>query len=515
MPAAGHMMIRQQKTNGVNAMSIKPHFETYRYTTQICKTGSQSIVECRLPGSEIAGILAIYAKAVPSECTCADGEVRYNGKLLLNIVYEDSERKVCRAERGAEFSHHATDPAVTPACFAKADFRTDNVSYRREGSGLYISVIVGAEISVYGTVQAEYLAGGEGIVAKKSGQPIVKTVCVSGESETDDEFDTDYIGDILMHSENVNVGYVTAEAGQIVVSGEISLNLCALKSDLSLCSYERLVPFRLEIPCDEAMPKLPASAKVRVKSAVLTAGTDEEKGKCRMTAELILSADCELYIRDELPACEDAFSPECELKFKKETRTGRVLVDILRFTERVSGPASLSRTIDYSTALQAAVLPRAEITCKRGDNGGEAEGAIFAEVLLCDADGAHRSAELSLPFLFPVSYDADCIAEADATVCGLSVRQRREGEAEAEATLKVTLRLYRETKAEYISEAEEGEAYRENDCAVSIFIPRAGDGLWEIAKQLRRAPEEVEKSNPELKFPVGAGERIFVYRRKC
>ena len=120
-----------------------------------------------------------------------------------------------------------------------------------------------------------------------------------------------------------------------------------------------------------------------------------------------------------------------------------------------------------------------------------------------------------MPFLFPVSYDADCIAEADATVCGLSVRQRREGEAEAEATLKVTLRLYRETKAEYISEAEEGEAYRENDCAVSIFIPRAGDGLWEIAKQLRRAPEEVEKSNPELKFPVGAGERIFVYRRKC
>lgn len=220
-------------------------------------------------------------------------------------------------------------------------------------------------------------------------------MCVSGESETDDEFDTDYIGDILMHSENVNVGYVTAEAGQIVVSGEISLNLCALKSDLSLCSYERLIPFRLEIPCDEAMPKLPASAKVRVKSAVLTAGTDEEKGKCRMTAELILSADCELYIRDELPACEDAFSPECELKFKKETRTGRVLVDILRFTERVSGPASLSRTIDYSTALQAAVLPRAEITCKRGDNGGEAEGAILRKC--CFATWTARTAARSFP----------------------------------------------------------------------------------------------------------------------
>ena len=50
---------------------IKPHFETYRYTTEICKTGSQSIVECRLAGSEISSILAIYAKAVPAECVPA------------------------------------------------------------------------------------------------------------------------------------------------------------------------------------------------------------------------------------------------------------------------------------------------------------------------------------------------------------------------------------------------------------------------------------------------------------
>ncbi len=493
---------------------IKPHFETYRYTTEICKTGSQSIVECRLAGSEISSILAIYAKAVPTECTCADGEVRYNGKLFLNIVYEDADRKVCRAERGAEFSHRAESEAVTPACFAKAELNTDNVSYRREGSGLYISVIIGADISVYGTAQAEYLSDGEGIVAKKNPQAIVKTVCVSGEAETDDEFETDYIGDILMHSENVCVSYVTAEAGQISVSGEINLNICALKSDLSLCSYERLVPFRLEIPCDEAMPKLPASAKVHVKSAVLTAGTDEEKGKCKIDAEFILSADCELYIRDEIPACEDIFSPECELSYKKEVKKGRYLSDILRFTERVSGAASLSAPIDYASALQAAVLPRAEISCRRGENGGEAEGAIFADVMLCDADGVHRSAELSLPFLFPVKFEEGCIAEAEATVCGLSVRQRREGEAEAEATLKVTLKLYKETTAEYISETEEGEAYKENDSAISIFIPRAGDGLWEIAKQLKRPPEEVEKSNPELKFPVKEGERIFIYRQK-
>lgn len=496
-------------------MSIKPHFETYRYTTRICRANSQSIVECRLPGSEIAGVLAIHARAVPTECVCADGEVRYNGKLFLSVVYEDADRKVCRAERGAEFSHRAEDPAVTPACFASAEFTADNVSYRREGSGLYISVIVGAAIDVYGTVQAEYLTGGEGIVVRRKGQPIVKTACVSGETETDDEFSADYIGDILLHSESIYIGRVGVEAGQVCIDGEVALNICAQKGDMSLCSYERAVPFRIELPCDEAMPGQTASARVYVKSAVLSADADEEKGKCRIHAGIILGANCEVYIKDELPACEDAFSPSCELNCVRERRSGRYLSEIVTFTERLNGRASLSRPIDFSVSLQAAAMPRAEISCKRGENGNEAEGAIFADVILCDADGGHRSAELSLPFLFPLKYDGDCAAEARASVCGLNVRQRQEGEAEAEATLKVTLFLYRETEADYVSSAEEGEEYRESDCAVSVFIPRAGDGLWEIAKQLRRTPEEVEKSNPELKFPVGEGERIIVWRRKA
>jgi hypothetical protein len=179
----------------------------------------------------------------------------------------------------------------------------------------------------------------------------------------------------------------------------------------------------------------------------------------------------------------------------------------------VSGAASLSEPINYSNTLQAAVLPRAEIVCRQGEQGGEAEGVLSADLIMSD-DASRKCARLSLPFLFPVQYDSDLIAVAEAMVCGLSVRQRREGEAEAEATLKVTVKLYKETQAEYISEIEEGEPYPRNDCAVSIFIPRAGDGLWEIAKQLKRPPEAIEKSNPELHFPVQEGERIFVYRQK-
>lgn len=493
-------------------MSVKPQYETYRYVGEICRLKSQSIVECRLPGSEISAVLAVHAKLVPDTCACADGEVTYNGKLLLIIVYEDGERKICRAERGAEFFHKAEGAAVTPACFAKSRLTAENVTCRREGSGLYVSVVVDAALTVYGSKQLEYLSGGDGIVAKKDAITVCRTVCVSGETESEDEFETDYVGDILLHSESAVVNHVSANAGQIEVEGELNLNICVLKSDESICSYERLIPFRMQVPCDEAFGRVSAGARVDVKSARLVAGSDEEKGKCKIVLSYCLAADCFLSVKEDISVVSDAFSTTEELLLKRRNDGGRYLTNHIKCTERISGTAALSPELDGEYTLQAAVLPHAEIVCRKGERGMEAEGIAQAEVILRGVDGGYRKATLSLPFLFPVDADGD-ILEADCVVCGLNVRRKKSGETEAEATLKLCIRTYEERSWEYVGEAIEGEEYGENDSAFSVFIPRAGEDLWQVAKRLSCPPEELQKSNPELEFPVKEGERIFVYRQ--
>ena len=162
--------------------------------------------------------------------------------------------------------------------------------------------------------------------------------------------------------------------------------------------------------------------------------------------------------------------------------------------------------------LQAAMLPRAEITCRKPEKGVEAEGVVFAEALLKAADGGYKTATLSLPVLFPVDIDGESV-EADALVCGLTVRRKKDGVTEAEATLKLSLTAYKEKEWSYISEVEEGESYAESDCAFSVFLPVAGENLWQTAKRLRCAPESLQKNNPDLQFPLKEGQRIFVYRQ--
>ena len=491
-------------------MSIKTEYETYRWVGEICRLKGQSVVEVRLAGSEISTVLAVQAKAVAEGSACADGEAHYNGKLILSVVYEDGEKKVCRAERGAEFFHKIEGSAVTPACFCKTALSAETVNIRREGSGLYVSVVIGAEIEVYGGKQIDYVTGGEGLIVKNEKTTVFKTVCVSGETEGEDEFESDYVGDVLLHSERAIVSRVVAEAGQIEIEGELAFNICVLKADDGVCSYERLTPFRMQIPCDEAFGRLSAGARVDVKSARLDAGADEEKGRCKMVLSYVLSADCYLSVKEELDVVADAFSTGSEVVVKTAKDGGRYLTKCEKYTERVGGVASLSPNLEGEYTLQACVLPRAEITCKKTERGTEAEGAVFADVILVSADGTHRKAELSLPFLFPVDADGETV-EADAIVCGLNVRRKRGGETEAEATLKVCLKSYDEGQWAYVSDVLEGEPVEDTDPAFSVFLPKAGEDLWTIAKRLKCEPSALEKSNPNLEFPLKAGQRIYVY----
>ena len=492
-------------------MAIKPQYETYRYTGESCRLQSQSIVECRLPGSEIGSILAIYAKAIPTECTCMDGEVRYSGKLLLCITYEDGNRKICRVERGAEFFHNAKNAEVTPACFAKAAFATQNITHRREGSGLYVSVIVDADINVYGAKQTEYLVGGEELIVQKKGVTLTHTLCVSGETEGEDEFETQTVGDILLHSETALVNAVRISAGQLDIDGELCLHICVLQADDSVCSYERLIPFHMQIPCEETLGAVSASARVCVKSATLTAGVDEEKNITKTVLSYCLSADCFLHTGEELTVVDDVFSPAAHLVCTQENGGGMYLTKLTTCTQRLGGAAHVAGVLDEDYTLQAAVLPRAEIACKKTGNTWEAEGVVLAELILKDGENGYKSTSLSLPFVFPVNVDGDRV-DADCIVCGLNVRKTSAG-MEAEATVKVSLRAYDKREWSYLSQVKEGEKRAVSNAAVSVFLPRAGEDLWQVAKRLACDPDELQKSNPDLTFPVKEGERIFVYRQ--
>lgn len=480
------------------------HFETYPVTLPLLCLTAQTAVECKIAGGEAVSCLSVHATAVPTGKEVLSGEFRYGGKLLFSVICEDAEGQLRRIERGAEFSHVIEDPSLAPSHEGNLRLFVAKTSVRRENGSVYATAIVSATAEIYAPTELRYLADTDAICRKEE-IAVSRLAFCGGTIEAEDEFETDYLNDVLSHIEQILVERAECGGGFVSVEGKIALLISALREE-GLTSFERLVPFRAELPCAAATQKTPVRMEASLRSAKISANTDEEKGKTSLLAEFTIELVGSVWERSYFPAVTDAFSESCELTCLREERELSVPVRRQSLTERVAGTCACTVSLDFSSSVQSIVSAEA----KGKAEGGKIEGTIVAKAIVADKDGFRKGAEFTLPF----SIDAKEEGEVSLLVCGLKISQRREGEPEAEATLKGVVTVFDREKSSRIVDCREGEAYAPTAAAISVYLPCAGDGLWETAKRLRQSPQEVERCNPELTYPLTGKERIVIYRRK-
>lgn len=81
---------------------MKVETQTFRGYGKRKELTTQTAVECRFT-QDVATVLTSACSAVLTGADAGNGEVRYYGKAHFSIVYEDAEKRVCRAERGVEW----------------------------------------------------------------------------------------------------------------------------------------------------------------------------------------------------------------------------------------------------------------------------------------------------------------------------------------------------------------------------------------------------------------------------
>lgn len=490
---------------------LKPESNTVTYTRRIAELNGQSVAECRFSQTdEIIDVIAVYPQLSLISCEVSSGRVNYSGKLVYSIVYADEEGKLCRMQKGAEFSHFADDDRLAPAQSCLCNLTCERVQSRREGSSFVISAVIGAQISVFARGERSYLSSCEGAFLKTESADLCSAVTFSGESEVEDDFEADSVEDILIPGARVLVTGAECGTGEIVVSGEIYLSLFAVRRDVPAC-LERVIAFKSSIPCEDARLGAVPDVTAELSDLNVTATVNEERGKCNIAFVGSLAFKGVFYDKVETTVAADAFSCDNALKLQFAEESAECVTDCKVISERVSGGAASKSKLDFTCSLLAAALPKAEYNYVPAS--GAVEGGVSA-VLVYRQNGEIKSTEINLPFSVKLNVGSGQKVAVDVAVCGCSVKQPREGEIEAEAVLKMGVCTCQESAVRYICGVEEGQALPACESAISVFMPAAGDGLWEISKKLSRPPQDVEGCNPELKYPLSGKERILVYRPK-
>lgn len=474
----------------------------------------RSVVECRFPqSSDIAEIMAVEPQLCAVLCEVAEGRVNYGGKLVLTIVYSDEEGKLCRMQKGVEFSHYCDDDCLTSSYSGVCALKCDKLTVRREGSSFVVAAIVGASISVYQTGERTYITSAEGAFIKCEDRQFCSLVTFSGESEIEDEFEADSLIDVLIPSAKAVVLSCECGVGEVSLSGELYLSILAMRKQSPTC-IERVVPFKAVIPCDEASVGVCAAALVQINDLTVNATVNEDKGRCSLSLVCTLSVNGWFSTSHTQSVCIDAFSSDCNLTLKNTTERLDFCTGIKVYTESVSGLVAVKNKLGYDCNFCAAMLPTVE--CEYNAEEKCAEGAVSC-YLIYEQGEELKSTEVTLPFTLPLKGVAEGTQTValDVAVSGVSVRLKAEGEAEASANLKICATVCENKSCSFVEQIEEGDKFEQNQSALSVFLPKAGSELWDIAKMLNQSPEAVEKCNPQLTFPLSGKERILIYRGKC
>jgi len=488
-------------------MAINSQFQTGSYTRRVAELKTHSLVEIKFFGQELGEVIAVYPQISLNSCEVSSGRVNYGGRLICSVVYADGDGKLCRVQKGAEFSHFIDDERLAPAQRGDCVLRCERYQIKRDGSSLVIAVVVSSEITVFDVAQRSFVSAIEGAVTLMETVKLCSAVNFSGESEIDDDFDC-VAEDVLIPAAEALVLDCNVKAGVVEVSGEIYLSLLAVR-DKSPVSLDRTIPFKCEIPCEEALLSMRAYCRAELGNVNVNCRVSEEKNKCDVEFNATLAFSGRFFEEEEVNLVTDAFCKDSELDLSFAEEKTFINNDVKVYSERVSGPCASKAKLDYTCAFLAAALPSAEFA----RTGAGIEGSVTA-TLLYEQGGEVRSSEITMPFTVNLSGLSENCKDISVAVCGMSLRQRAEGECEAEAQLKITAADGEARTVRYVTEATEGAAKQLPQCAVSVYLPSAGDGLWETAKRLSENPENIKLTNPELTFPLTGKERIIIYRAK-
>ncbi|MDE6585582.1 MAG: hypothetical protein K2K80_02760, partial [Clostridia bacterium] len=211
-------------------MALNAQYQTGTYTRTAAKLSAQSVIEIKFSASDLGEAVAVYPQISLNSCEVSSGRVNYSGRLIATLVYIGEEGKLCRVQKGAEFSHYIDDDILAPAQHADCELSCARCQVKRDGSSFVVAVVADARVTVYESAQRSYLSSLDGAFCKTESGKLYSPVCFSGESEAEDEFDC-VAGDVLVPSAQALVLDCNVKAGVVEIDGEIYLSLLALRDN--------------------------------------------------------------------------------------------------------------------------------------------------------------------------------------------------------------------------------------------------------------------------------------------
>jgi hypothetical protein len=466
---------------------------------------------CEADNGSGSRVLGVTASSRVTGCEVLKGELRASVKTSFRII-KCGESGNCYSETAeTESTHTISDANITPSAFALLTATVTNCEKS-------VSAVVRCKASV--SLGGWYLkersvsflsAANENLFCKTALKKIENVTPAAG-SELALNFTDEArmpIETLLDYCGGVNIANVYPSGGSYRVEGDVNYRVLTIADNGEFVSQSYSHPFATDIP-DE---KVDGDTKLDIEGWVdrlsfSVTESDKRVIVCDVTLKFAGTAASET----EIESVSDAYSTTNEIKITSEEQSVSTHFCLRSVREKAS---AVIKADGGATEILGLTSPMTEVdsSVQKGD-GLTVDGIIRTTVLYLNEDNKFVSLDAEVPFSSVIGNDYTCesIFSPSVNVSAINARLRGGVDIEITVELMVTVRGVSDETLGIVSGVEIGAEKEQDDFAISLYIVKQGETLWDVAKYLNTDEAKLAEQNADVEMPLKGGEKIILYK---
>lgn len=486
--------------------------ETKFSTVKKGETYTECAAEYILPDykGDVKRVLHTEAKALPSGSFVDSTEAEFDGVVVFDVLYLDSENRLSSVTFSTDYSLKA--PVDQTSVGVHTECSAENVSVRLPGPRKMLGRCT-VRHKVYD--ECEVCCAAMGSTFDEKSQP---ELCKSSVNAlrtlraklSDREYAEELMFipgaalddvEVIAKRGDVRINSVSARTEGVSISGEISVS--ALIGGENPYVKECTFPFEENVTLSGASEGMSALAKGELVS-LECAGSPTDDG-VRISVSAIADFDVCAYSNDSVSVVSDAYSAVAETENKYENMKYGEFLDAKRSSSRLSreipkveSDAECAKDIVYVSATARADSIKIETSSVKIE--GEVRFSGVACEFYEDGTPTYTSLKFSVPFSESVNFNLQ-IPEDAAVECSIECYNARISVdndnfyAECEICFNAVLCAEREMERLASSEVIDGSYSERPASVISVYYPEDTDTLFGVAKRFKVSPLKLAQDN--------------------
>lgn len=465
--------------------------------------------EIRLTANKILSVSAV--SRMTSE-EVLNGEIRVCGKIIAKIIYEHGEEKeISCYDYTKEFllTVHIAEISSSDKAFIMS--KITDIEYEGKDN-LHIKFTLAIGGYYIKELPFEYLeCDSADIIVKKSvlkSQRIFPLMDTTLQSSQNFEFPVEIKRILCYNSQSwINNAFPSDEMYQ--AEGEARTTIIALDMNNKLIQQSFLQSFNIEVPDSNILPDTDIMLDSFIKGTTIMM---EEEGSKNIVIDLDILLRGSVSIYEENEILVDAYSIENEVV----TKTASIVTENNLLCKTVSQTINSNIMVDEGKVKEivACSPPLAGNINFVNDFGLFSEGIINTEIIYINENDELCSMKTEVPFQILVDKNFSASGVLNATLTVINTTASAISDQEISLTFETALNVKGASCEEttFMEDIQMGAPKEDNNVAISLYITKEGESLWDIAKSLSTDEQTLLNLNPDIKLPLKSGEKILLYR---